>query len=152
MAVLHWTHPHTDSSSTLFDYGNVEWWKRSNFFCNVSVYLTLKVKVVSYFPLLFLIIMYCSFSVTTSNDSFHLPSSYCLVKNVIRSTNCSASEIDFIAKESLMVTSSLSISIFLPGSFLETKLNGKTIIRGGGYGLEVSCKYGISGQEKAVDK
>ena len=51
-----------------------------------------------------------------------------------------------------MVTSSLSISIFLPGSFLETKLNGKTIIQGGGYGLEVSRKYGISGQEKAVDK
>ena len=111
MAVLHWTHPHTDSSSTLFDYGNVEWWKRSNFFCNVSVYLTLKVKVVSYFLLLLLIIMSCSFSVTTSNDSFHLPSSYCLVKNVIRSTNCSASEIDFIAKESSMVTSSSSLSI-----------------------------------------
>ena len=24
-AVLHWTHFHTDSSSPLFDYGNVEW-------------------------------------------------------------------------------------------------------------------------------
>ena len=33
----------------LFDYGNVKWWERSNFFCNVSVHLTSKVKVVSYF-------------------------------------------------------------------------------------------------------
>ena len=55
--------------------------------------------------------MSCSFSVTTSNDSFISPSSYCLVKHVIRSTNCSASEIDFIAKESSMVTSSSSLSI-----------------------------------------
>ena len=52
-----------------------------------------------------------SFSVNTSNDSFISPSSYCLVKHVIRSTNCSASEIDLIAKESSMVTSSSSLSI-----------------------------------------
>ena len=77
-----------------------------------------------------------SFSVTTSNDSFILPSSYCLVKHVIRSTNCSAYEIDFISKES---------------SFLETKVTGKRINRGGGYGLEEPCKYRISGQKKAVD-
>ena len=70
------------------------------------------------------------------NDSFISLSSYCLVKHVIRSTNCSASEIDFIAKES---------------SFLETKVTGKRINRGGGYGLEVPCKYRILGQEKAVD-
>ena len=89
-----------------------------------------------FFCCLFLIIMTCSFSVTTSNDSFILPSSYWLVKHVIRSTNCSASEIDFIAKES---------------SFLETKVTGKRINRGGGYGLEVPSKYRISGQEKAVD-
>ena len=37
------------------------------------------------------------------------------------------------------------------GSFLETKLTGKRINRAGGYGLEVPCKYRISGQEKAVD-
>ena len=79
------------------------------FFCNVSVYLTAKVKVVSF--CLFLIIMSCSFSVTISDGSFISPSSYCLVKQVIRSTNCSASEIDFIAKESSVVTSSSSFSI-----------------------------------------
>ena len=80
--------------------------------------------------------MSCSFSGTTSNDSFISPSSYCLVKDVIQSTNCSASEIDFTANES---------------SFLETKVTGKRVIRGGGYRLEVSCKYRISEQEKAVD-
>ena len=61
--------------------------------------------------------MSCSFSVITSNDSYISPSSYCLVKHVIRSTNCSGSEIDFMY----------------------------------GYGIEVSCKCRISGQEKAVD-
>ena len=35
------------------DYGNAEWWKRSNVFSNASVYLTSKVIVVSYFLLLF---------------------------------------------------------------------------------------------------
>ena len=55
--------------------------------------------------------MSCCFSVTTSNDSFISSSSYCLIKYVIQSTNCSASEIDFIAKESSMVTSSSSLSI-----------------------------------------
>ena len=30
-------------------------------------------------------------------------------------------------------------------------MTGKRINRGGGYGLEVPCKYRISGQEKAVD-
>ena len=43
------------------------------------------------------------------------------------------------------------MSCTLPGSFLETKVTGKRINRGGGYGLEVPCKYRISGQEKAVD-
>ena len=107
-----------DSSFPLFDYGDVEWWKRSNFFCNVSVYLTSKVKVVSYFLLL---------SISDHNVlqlfSYHFqwfiiwPSSYCLVKHVIRSNNCSASEIDFIAKESLMVTSSSSLSISFRSSW-----------------------------------
>ena len=50
-----------------------------------------------------------------------------------------------------MVTSSLSLSIPLPGSFLETKVNGKRINRGRRYGLEVPCKYRIAGQEKAID-
>ena len=31
------------------------------------------------------------------------------------------------------------------------KVTGKRINRGGGHGLEVRCKYRISGQEKAVD-
>ena len=43
------------------------------------------------------------------------------------------------------------MSCTLPGSFLETKVTGKRISRGGGYGLEVPCKYRISGQEKVVD-
>ena len=45
------------------------------------------------------------------------------------------------------------ISLFpnLPGSFLETKVTGNRINRGGEYGLEVPCKYRRSGQEKAVD-
>ena len=30
-------------------------------------------------------------------------------------------------------------------------MTGERINRGGGYGLEVPCKYRISGQEKAVD-
>ena len=42
------------------------------------------------------------------------------------------------------------ISLFLTLS-KETKVTGKRINRGGGYGLEVPCKYRISGQEKAVD-
>ena len=66
---------------------------------------------VIFFCFLFLIIMSGSFSVTTSNDSFISASPHCLVKHVIRSSNCSASEIDFIAKESSMVTSSSSPSI-----------------------------------------
>ena len=41
--------------------------------------------------------------------------------------------------------------MILPGSFLETKVTGKRINRGGGYGLEVPCRYHISGQEEAVD-
>ena len=39
----------------------------------------------------------------------------------------------------------------LAGKFLEAKVTGKRINRGGGYGLEVPCKYRISGQQKAVD-
>ena len=39
----------------------------------------------------------------------------------------------------------------LSGSFLETEVTGKRINQGGGYGLELLCKYCISGQEKAVD-
>ena len=35
---------------------------------------------------------------------------------------------------------------------LQTKVTGKRINRGRGYGLEVPCKYLISGQEKAVDR
>ena len=48
---------------------------------------------------------------------------------------------------------SKGISLFLTrrGSFLETKVSGKRINQGGGYGLKVPCKYRISRQEKAVD-
>ena len=45
----------------------------------------------------------------------------------------------------------ISLFLTLCGSFLETKVTGKRINRGGGYGLEVPRKYRISGQEKPVD-
>ena len=62
---LHWTHLHTDSYSPLFDYGDMEWWKRSNFFYNVSVYLTSRLKkLVIFFCCLFMITLFCSFSIT----------------------------------------------------------------------------------------
>ena len=51
----------------------------------------------------------------------------------------------------MAISKCISLFLTLPGSFLETKLTGKRINRGGGYGLEVPCKYCISGQEKAVD-
>ena len=51
----------------------------------------------------------------------------------------------------LAISKYISLFLTLPGSFLETKVTGKRINRRGGYGLEVPCKYRISGQEKAVD-
>ena len=51
----------------------------------------------------------------------------------------------------LAISKCISLFLTLPGLFLETKVTGKKINRGGGYGLEVPCKYRISGQEKAVD-
>ena len=48
----------------------------------------------------------------------------------------------------LAISKCISLFLTLPGSFLETKVTGKRINRGGGYGLEVPCKYRISGQEK----
>ena len=49
------------------------------------------------------------------------------------------------------ISKCISLFLALPGSFLETKVTGKRINLGRGYGLEVPCKYCISGQEKAVD-
>ena len=51
----------------------------------------------------------------------------------------------------LAISKFISLFSTLPGLFLETNVTGKRISRGGGYGLEVPCKYRISGQEKAVD-
>ena len=51
----------------------------------------------------------------------------------------------------LAISKCISLFLSLPGSFLETKVTRKRINRGGGYGLEVPCKYHISGQEKVVD-
>ena len=51
----------------------------------------------------------------------------------------------------LAISKCISLFLTLPGSFLETKVTGKRINRGGGYGLEAPCKYRIPGQEKAVD-
>ena len=53
-------------------------------------------------------------------------------------------------KKEFFVTSQLILHQKLTplGSFLETKVTGKRNNRGGGYGLEVPCKYRISGQEK----
>ena len=75
----------------LWEFGMV---KKKLFFCNVPVYLTSKVKVVSYFLLL-----------SVSDNALQLFSYH------FQTTNCNASEIDFIAKESSMVTSSSSFSI-----------------------------------------
>ena len=52
----------------------------------------------------------------------------------------------------LAISKCISSFVTLPRSFLETKVTGKRINRGGEYGLEVPCKYRISGQEKAVDR
>ena len=51
----------------------------------------------------------------------------------------------------LVISKCIFLFLTLPGLFLETKVTGKRINRGGGYGLEVPCKYRISGQEEAVD-
>ena len=51
----------------------------------------------------------------------------------------------------LAISKCISLFSTLPGSFLGTKVIGKIINQGGGYGLEVPCKYCISGQEKTVD-
>ena len=52
---------------------------------------------------------------------------------------------------SLAISKCISLFLSLPGSFVENNVTRKRINRGGGYGLEVPCKYRISGQEKAVD-
>ena len=49
------------------------------------------------------------------------------------------------------ISKCISLFLTLPRPFLETRVTVKRINRGGGYGLEVPCKYHISGQEKAVD-
>ena len=51
----------------------------------------------------------------------------------------------------LAISKCIFLFLTLQASFLETKVTGKRINRGGGYGLEVPCKYRISEQEKAVD-
>ena len=56
-----------------------------------------------------------------------------------------------VAHIPLAISKSISLFLTLPGSFSETKVTGKKINRGGGYGLEVPCKYRISAEEKAVD-
>ena len=43
----------------------------------------------------------------------------------------------------LAISKCISLFLTLPGSFLETKVIKKRINRGGGYGLEVRCKYRI---------
>ena len=51
----------------------------------------------------------------------------------------------------LVISKCISLVLTLPRSFLKTKVTGKRVNRGGGYGLKVLCKYYILGQEKAVD-
>ena len=51
----------------------------------------------------------------------------------------------------LAISKCISLFLTLPRSFSETKVTGKRINGGGGYGLELPCKYHILGQEKAVD-
>ena len=91
--------------------------------------------------------MSCSFSVTTSNDSFISPSSYCLVCNAVTVMY----EYIVVGHILLAISKCISLFLILLGSFLETKVTGKRTKPGGGYGLEVPCKYRKSGQEKAVD-
>ena len=50
----------------------------------------------------------------------------------------------------LAISKCISLFLTLLGSLLETKVTEKRINREGGYGLEVPCKYRMSGQEKAV--
>ena len=38
----------------------------------------------------------------------------------------------------------------LAGSQMEIEVSGKYVNRGAGCGLEIPCKYHVSGQEKAV--
>ena len=47
----------------------------------------------------------------------------------------------------LAISKCISLFLTLLGSLFETKVTEKRINRGGGYGLEVLCKYRISGQE-----
>ena len=50
----------------------------------------------------------------------------------------------------LAISKGMSLFLTLRGSFLETKVTGKRINRGGAFGLEEPCKYCITRQEKAV--
>ena len=50
----------------------------------------------------------------------------------------------------LTISKCISLFLTLRGSFLETKVTGKRIKRGGKYELEVRYKYRISGRQKAV--
>ena len=43
----------------------------------------------------------------------------------------------------LAISKCISLFLTLPGAFLETKVTGKRINQGGGYRLEVPCKYCI---------
>ena len=84
-------------------------------------------------------------AVIISNDSFIALSSYCLVKHVFRSTVAAMYEDRVVGNIPLAISKCISLFLTLPGSFLETKVTGQRINRGGGYGLEVTCKYRISG-------
>ena len=44
----------------------------------------------------------------------------------------------------------MSLFLKLTGSHMEVEVTGKYVNRAAGYGLEISCKYHVSGQEKAV--
>ena len=70
--------------------------------------------------------------------------------------DCNA--VTVIYKDKVVVHIPLAISkciflfLTLPGSFLETIVTGRRINRGGGYALEVPCKYGISRESCTLDK
>ena len=51
----------------------------------------------------------------------------------------------------LAISKCISLFLTLLRTFSETEVTRKRINRGGGYGLEVPCKYRVSGQQKAVD-
>ena len=59
-------------------------------------------------------------------------------------------DVKVVGHITLRLSNIMSIFLKLTGSHMEVEVTGKYVNRGAGYGLEISCKYHASGQEKAV--